>query len=125
MIDRVTASLGIHAASIKMVHVYEGSLVIQYDIVENPREKKNIQEIKKIQTEMFATNQIDLGAPILDMWYNDTKIIQEGVVVAKGYDPIRVANTSVSREFFYKVEDDIDVMFENSTIINRVKTSKD
>jgi len=31
-VDRVAASLGIHASDIKVVSVYEGSLVINYDI---------------------------------------------------------------------------------------------
>ena len=31
-IDRVAASLGIHASTIKIVSIYEGSLVINYDI---------------------------------------------------------------------------------------------
>jgi hypothetical protein len=31
-VDRVAGSLGIHASSIKVVSVYEGSLVVNYDI---------------------------------------------------------------------------------------------
>lgn len=30
--DRVAASLGIHASTIKMVSVYEGSLIVNYEI---------------------------------------------------------------------------------------------
>lgn len=30
--DRVAASLGIHASTIKIVSVYEGSLVVNYEI---------------------------------------------------------------------------------------------
>lgn len=32
-VDRVSGSLGIHASEIKVVSVYEGSLVVNYDIV--------------------------------------------------------------------------------------------
>lgn len=32
-IDRVAGSLGIHASTIKIVSVYEGSLVVNYNIV--------------------------------------------------------------------------------------------
>ena len=32
-VDRVAGSLGIHASTIKVVSVYEGSLVVNYDIV--------------------------------------------------------------------------------------------
>ena len=31
-IDRLTASLGIHASTVKVVSVYEGSLIINYEI---------------------------------------------------------------------------------------------
>jgi len=32
LIDRISASLGIHASSIKIVGVYEGSLIVDYNI---------------------------------------------------------------------------------------------
>jgi hypothetical protein len=32
-VDRVAGSLGIHASTIKIVSVYEGSLVVEYDII--------------------------------------------------------------------------------------------
>lgn len=32
--DRVAGSLGIHASTIKIVSVYEGSLVVNYDIID-------------------------------------------------------------------------------------------
>lgn len=32
-VDRVAGSLGIHASTIKIVSVYEGSVVLNYDIV--------------------------------------------------------------------------------------------
>jgi len=31
-VDRITASLGIHASEVKIVSVYEGSLVVNYEI---------------------------------------------------------------------------------------------
>jgi hypothetical protein len=33
-IDRLASSLGIHASTIKMVSVYEGSLVVNYEVIE-------------------------------------------------------------------------------------------
>jgi hypothetical protein len=32
-IDRLTASLGIHASTVKIVSVYEGSLIVNYEIL--------------------------------------------------------------------------------------------
>jgi len=31
-VDRLTASLGIHASEVKIVSVYEGSLIVNYEI---------------------------------------------------------------------------------------------
>ena len=65
-VDRLAASLGIHFSSIKIVSVYEGSVVIDYDIVEEPINNQPLNTIKEKQIELFATNKIDLGGPILD-----------------------------------------------------------
>jgi hypothetical protein len=34
---------------------------------------------------MFARNEIDLGAPILDTSVSNKKIVSDGMVVAEGY----------------------------------------
>jgi len=64
-IDRVAGSLGIHASTIKVVSVYEGSLVVNYGI-ENDNEQE-LEEARAAQTEAFATGAVDLGAPVLDV----------------------------------------------------------
>ena len=44
-IDRVSASLGIHASTIKIVSVYEGSLVVNYEIRnDDPVALENIKQ---------------------------------------------------------------------------------
>jgi hypothetical protein len=79
----VAGSLGIHASTIKVVSVYEGSLVVNYDIaVDDPADDDSsssesastastsaaqLAEIKAKQTEAFSTGAIDLGAPITDV----------------------------------------------------------
>jgi len=37
-VDRITASLGIHASEVKIVSVYEGSTVVNYEIVNDDAE---------------------------------------------------------------------------------------
>jgi len=64
-IDRVSASLGIHASTVKIVSVYDGSLVVNYGI-ENDNEQE-LEAAREAQTEAFATGAIDLGAPVLDV----------------------------------------------------------
>jgi len=64
--DRVAGSLGIHASTIKVVSVYEGSVVLNYDITSDDT-SVNLDDIKNKQTQLFATGNMNLGAPILDV----------------------------------------------------------
>lgn len=55
-IDRVAGSLGIHASTIKVVSVYEGSVVLNYDITVDDDSstnaaQKTLAKIQKKQTE--------------------------------------------------------------------------
>lgn len=113
-IDRVAGSLGIHASTIKVVSVYEGSVVLNYDITVDSDStnaaQSQLAKIKAKQTEQFATGQMDLGAPILDVQASTVssapasssssssnkveKIISGGVVTAPGYDPIVITNSA-------------------------------
>ena len=65
--DRVAASLGIHASTIKIVSVYEGSLVVNYEISDPNNDPVALQAVSEKQTQQFATGAMDLGAPILDV----------------------------------------------------------
>lgn len=80
-IDRVSGSLGIHASEIKVVSVYEGSLVINYDVVmeddgysnssststSTTTNAEKLAAIKSKQIEAYSTGSMDLGAPISDV----------------------------------------------------------
>jgi len=112
----VAGSLGIHASTIKVVSVYEGSVVLNYDIVVDSTStnaaQKQLAKIQAKQTEQFATGQMDLGAPILDVQAavvssapasssssssssnKVTKIISGGVVTAPGFEPIVITNSA-------------------------------
>lgn len=100
-VDRLAGALGIHASTIKVVSVYEGSVVINYVINVDDDDQDELDAIQATQTSLFATNTIDLGAPILDVTTgnNDavaTKIIADGVVTAAGYDQIVVTEYTPS-----------------------------
>ena len=66
-IDRLTGSLGIHASSVKIVSVYEGSLIVNYEIEadEDDTDGSALAAIAARQDEMMASGSIDLGAPVL------------------------------------------------------------
>jgi DNA segregation ATPase FtsK/SpoIIIE-like protein len=44
-VDRLTASLGIHASQVKIVSVYEGSLVVNYEV--EPEEGQSLEELEE------------------------------------------------------------------------------
>ena len=66
-IDRLTGSLGIHASSVKIVSVYEGSLIVNYEIEadEDDTDGSALAAIAALQDELMASGSIDLGAPVL------------------------------------------------------------
>lgn len=47
-VDRVAGSLGIHASTIKVVSVYEGSVVLNYDILADDSDRNPEQTLAKI-----------------------------------------------------------------------------
>ena len=63
--DKVAGALGIHASTIKIVSVYEGSLVVKYEI--EASDPVALAQVATKQTTAFATNTMNLGAPILDV----------------------------------------------------------
>lgn len=54
-IDRLAGSLGIHASTIKIVSVYEGSLVINYEISVDDGDTSTLLKIKSKEADLFAT----------------------------------------------------------------------
>ena len=92
-VDRLAASLGIHASTIKVVGVYEGSLIVDYNIFTDSDSVTQLEQIKATQTEQIVTGVLNIGAPILDMSSNDEAVVSDGVVSAPGYDPIVITQT--------------------------------
>ena len=46
-IDRITASLGIHASTVKVVSVYEGSLIVNYEIIAEDDDDETLAQIQQ------------------------------------------------------------------------------
>lgn len=55
-VDRLAASLGIHGSEIKIVSVYEGSLVINYNIINELGDANALEATKQKQISMMANN---------------------------------------------------------------------
>jgi len=100
--DRLASSLGIHPSAIKVVGVYEGSLVLKYDIVVPDQDKAAAKQLAKKQTGLFAAGKLDLGAPVLDVAASSgagkpaKPVVTDGIVVAAGYTPVVVTKTATN-----------------------------
>jgi len=65
-VDRLASSLGIHGSEIKIVSVYEGSLIIDYFITNALQDVYALELTRLKHEEMLALNKLNLGANILD-----------------------------------------------------------
>jgi len=63
-VDRLTSSLGIHASQVKIVSVYEGSLVVNYELEADDPDA--LADLEATQNDMFSSGSVDLGAPVLE-----------------------------------------------------------
>jgi hypothetical protein len=99
---RLAGSLGIHASTIKVVGVYEGSLVLKYDIVLPGQDKAAVKKLAKKQTGLFATGKVELGAPVLDVAASSgagkpvKPVVSDGIVTAAGYTPVVITPTATN-----------------------------
>jgi hypothetical protein len=84
-VDRLTASLGIHASQVKIVSVYEGSLVVNYEI--EPDDGQTLEELEQVQNNAFS-NGIDLGAPVLEF----TSVVSQNEDDSSEYEPVTLVN---------------------------------
>jgi len=55
-VDRLAASLGIHGSEIKIVSVYEGSLIVQYWIALELTQTIQKEELRKKHEQMLAND---------------------------------------------------------------------
>lgn len=66
-VDRITASLGIHASEVKVVSVYEGSLVVNYEVSVVGDSPAALEVLKAKQDAVLNDPDTDLGGPILEV----------------------------------------------------------
>lgn len=76
-IDRMAASLGIHASTIKVVSVYTGSVIVEFNI-QDPKNltksKGGLTAINTLLTSQIKSGKINLGAPILSASVGSTTV---------------------------------------------------
>lgn len=68
-VDRLAGALGIHASNIKIVSVYQGSVIVDYQIFDAIGELSKSGDIEKVKARlvgMIVNKTLSLGAPILN-----------------------------------------------------------
>lgn len=68
-VDRMAAVLGVPASQIKVVAVYEGSVVIEYFVVTDPEDEtpqETLDAVEAAFVEAIENDTLDLGAPVLE-----------------------------------------------------------
>lgn len=96
-VDRLCGSLGIHASTVKVISVYQGSVGIDYEITPSPDEPISIDQIRRRQTTAFATRTMDLGAPVLDVVQGVDVLVADGVTVAVGFPQVILVTTTTNQ----------------------------
>lgn len=66
LIDRLSSSLGIHASDVKIVSVYEGSLVVNYELTTSDDDPEALEALRNSQDTLLSSSDVNLGAPILN-----------------------------------------------------------
>ena len=70
LIDRLSSSLGIHASDVKIVSVYEGSLVVNYELTTSDDDPEALEALRNSQDTLLTSSDVNLGAPILNYTSN-------------------------------------------------------
>lgn len=65
-VDRLSSSLGIHASDVKIVSVYEGSLVVNYELTSPDNSPETLVQLEQSQKTLLSSGNANLGAPVLD-----------------------------------------------------------
>jgi len=75
--DRMAAVLGIHAADIKVVSVYEGSTIVDFFVeqAENLDDALDLEQVQETFAEVVSTMDTFMGSPILNAVASGVNII--------------------------------------------------
>ncbi len=77
-VDRVAASLGLKPANIKVVSVYQGSVIVDFtiieDLVKSVLKAGGMDTVQNTLTQALTSKAINLGAPILNAMVQVNKV---------------------------------------------------
>jgi len=89
-VDRMAAVLGIHKADIKVVAVYEGSTIIDFQIISDAAAEipLDLQEVKKTFETVIATTEEFMGSPVIGAVATGTPVSTPFSAVAEDIDDV-------------------------------------
>lgn len=113
--DRMAATLGIHAADIKVVQVYEGSTVVVFQVFSDPEDEEGIslEDVKSTFENIAAGLNSFMGSPVLNAVSMGVAIVtpntpeetnEEFTFNSEEGDPIVEREQKVKTEFKYKIQ---------------------
>lgn len=76
--DRMAAVLGIHRADLKVVQVYEGSVVVEFQVLasdDDPNPTSTLKSIEEVFKHIVPTLGNTLGAPVMQIMTNEGEVI--------------------------------------------------
>mmetsp|Transcript_21729 Transcript_21729/g.16038 ORF Transcript_21729/g.16038 Transcript_21729/m.16038 type:complete len:195 (+) Transcript_21729:1010-1594(+) len=121
-VDRLTGALGIHAADVKVVAVYSGSVWVEFNY--QPSDNRSINKYKRTLTKLIKNDNINLGAPILEASFGDIgdeeyivqsdADAQDADGATKGTHTTTASSSSVAQE---STGNQTTVVVGNSTIV--------
>jgi hypothetical protein len=87
-VDRIAASLGIKAANVKVVSVYQGSVVVDFYIQDDSSgtvaKKGGLANVQATLVTQITSNTINLGAPVLNLTVTTIKASTNGSASSGG-----------------------------------------
>ena len=126
-VDRLAGALGIHASEIKIVSVYEGSLIVNYEMEVPNDDPEALKRLKEKQDEVFAKGQFSFGgAKILEY---ESSVVLEAVEDNGTYKPVTIvapANSEYKSEASVfvpniNVVDEVSTIYYNETVYEQVQ----
>lgn len=119
-IDRVSGSLGIHASQMKVVAVYEGSVVVDYEITAADDSTNSEQTLRAIKSNLNVlieeANPEIFGAPILSSSLDGSNVIEDPEY-NPAQAPVQTTNVNVGSS------ENVTVRDENETAVVATTTS--
>jgi len=78
--DRVAGALGIHASQMKVVAVYQGSVVVDYEIEPDSSSSDSAAELRAIEANLntlVSSGDSSFGAPVLSASTNGEAVVED------------------------------------------------